>query len=148
MNKFHVTGLAGLFALSACTSPATVPLQGTWQLVSGTIIEKNDTTVTDYTTGKSFIKVINGSHFAFTGHDLVKGKDPATALFASGAGSYTLQGNVYTEKLEYCSARQWEGNEFKFTVSIVNDTLIQQGVEKVEGTNINRLNTEWYVRVK
>jgi hypothetical protein len=43
--------------------------------------------------------------------------------------------------------RAWEQNDFQYTVSIHNDTLIQYGVEKVEATGIDRLNTEKYIRV-
>jgi len=126
---------------------ATLPLQGTWKLLTGITIEKGDSTVTDYTKGKSFIKIINETHFAFMGHDLNKGKD-STAFFSSGSGSYELNDSVYTEHLEYCSDRQWEGNDFHFTVTINNDTLIQQGIEKIEAAGIDRINIEKYIRVK
>lgn len=122
-------------------------LEGTWKLLSGTLIEKGDTTITDYTQKVSFIKVINDSHFAFLQHDLNKGKD-STASFSAGGGAYTLKDSAYTEKLEYCTARDWEGNEFHFTISIQNDTLVQRGVEKVEAAGVERLNIEKYVRVK
>jgi hypothetical protein len=127
--------------------PAVIPLIGTWKLLSGTLIEKGDTTVTDYTKNTSFIKIINDTHFAFMQHDLKKGKDTA-AVFSSGAGSYTLTDSSYTERLEYCSAREWEGNDFKFTVVINGDTLTQTGIEKVESAGVNRLNIEKYIRVK
>ncbi|WP_295116509.1 hypothetical protein [uncultured Chitinophaga sp.] len=148
-RNIHVAALLPLLAFAACTTPAapTNSLQGTWRLISGTTIEKNDTVTTDYTAGKSFIKIINGSHFAFTGHDLVKGKDSANAFFTSGAGTYTLIDGNYTEKLEYCTGRAWEGNEFKFNITIANDTLVQQGVEKVEAAGVDRINIERYVRV-
>lgn len=123
-------------------------LKGTWKLLSGTLIEKGDTTVTDYTKNVSFIKIINDSHFAFLQHDLNKGKDTTTASFSAGGGAYTLKDSAYTEKLEYCTAREWEGNEFHFTISIQNDTLVQRGVEKVEAAGVERLNIEKYVRVK
>ena len=90
----------------------------------------------------------NDTHFAFLKHDLNKGKDTATASFGSGGGSYTLTDSSYTEHLEYCNDRQWEGNDFTFTITIKNDTLIQSGIEKVEGAGINRLNIEKYVRMK
>ena len=122
-------------------------LEGTWKLLSGTLIEKGDTTVTDYTQKVSFIKIINDSHFAFLQHDLNKGKD-STASFSAGGGTYTLKDSAYTEKLEYCTARDWEGNEFHFTIAIQNDTLVQRGVEKVEAAGVERLNIEKYVRVK
>lgn len=123
-----------------------ISLQGTWKLISGTLIEKNDTTVTNYLNDTSFIKIINATHFSFLGHDLTK-KDSA-AFFTCGGGKYDLHDSNYTEHLEYCNAREWEGNDFKFTVRISNDTLIQQGVEKIDSLNINRLNIEKYVRLK
>lgn len=124
-----------------------IPIIGTWKLISGTVIEKGGTVVTDYTQKVSFIKVINDTHFAFLQHDLNKGKDSA-AVFASGGGSYSLKDTLYTEHLEYCSAREWEGNDFIFTINIKNDTLIQSGVEKVENAGVNRVNIEKYIRVK
>jgi hypothetical protein len=120
---------------------------GTWQLITGTTIEKGDTTVTDYTKNISFIKIINNTHFAFLQHDLKKGKDSA-AVFAAGGGTYSLSDSSYTEYLEYSSARDWEANNFKFTVVINNDTLIQSGEEKVESAGVNRVNIERYIRVK
>jgi hypothetical protein len=123
-----------------------VPMEGSWKLLSGTLIEKGDTVITDYTKAVSFIKIINKTHFSFLKHDLNKGKD-STASFDAGGGTYTLKNSVYTENLEYCNAREWEGNSFKFTVSIHNDTLIQTGIEKIEKTGINRLNIEKYLRI-
>jgi hypothetical protein len=126
--------------------PKTKPIIGTWQLLSGTLIEKGDTTVTDYTQKVSFIKIINDTHFAFLQHDLQKGKD--SAVFVAGGGSYSYNDSLYTEHLEYCSAREWEGNDFAFTITIKEDTLIQQGIEKIESEGINRMNIEKYVKVK
>jgi hypothetical protein len=124
-----------------------VPLQGTWQLLSGTIIEKTDTTVTDYTKNIRMIKIINDTHFSFLNHDLKKGVD-STKTFVAGGGRYTLAGDQYTEHLEYCSDRNWESHDFQFRVRIENDTLIQTGTEKIEELGMERLNIEKYIRVK
>jgi hypothetical protein len=121
-----------------------VSLAGSWKLLTGTIIEKGDTTVTDYTKDRSFIKIINDSHFAFLNHTLRKD----TTDFSAGGGTYTLNGNSYTEHLEYCTAKEWEGHDFTFTVTIANDTLIQTGFEKIEAQGIDRKNTEKYIRYK
>lgn len=129
------------------TAPTALPITGTWKLLTGTLVEKGDTTITDYTKNISFIKIINDTHFAFLQHDLKKGKDSG-AVFVSGGGSYSLKDSLYTEHLEYCSAREWEGNDFNFTIRINNDTLIQSGVEKVESAGVNRINIEKYTRVK
>lgn len=128
-------------------NPTSIPIAGTWKLISGTTIEKGDTTVTDYTKNLSFIKIINDTHFAFFNHDLAKGKD-SPAAFSAGGGRYSLKDNMYTEHLEYCSDRAWEGNDFTFTITIHNDTLTQTGVEKVEKAGIDRLNIEKYVRLR
>ena len=126
---------------------SSIPLTGTWKLITGTLIEKGDTVTTDYTKNVSFIKIINDTHFAFLHHDLSKGKDSA-AVFSAGGGSYMLSDSLYTEHLEYCSAREWEGHDFPFTMTIMNDTLIQSGIEKIESAGVNRLNIEKYIRVK
>ena len=125
----------------------TTPIMGTWKLLTGTLIDKGDTSVTDYTKGVEFIKVINNSHFAFLSHDLNKGKN-ADSSFSAGGGHYSLKDSLYTERLEYCNDRQWEGHEFPFTVSINNDTLIQKGIERIDSLGVNRLNIEKYIRVK
>lgn len=150
MRLLVLLAIVFLFAcnLSVDTREPTLPVKGTWQLFSATLVENGDTTTTDYTKEKKFIKIINDSHFSFTSHDLAHGKDAATAMFSAGAGSYTLKDSMYTESLEFCSAREWEGHDFTFVVTIRNDTLVQRGMEKIEGTDVNRLNIEQYVRVK
>jgi hypothetical protein len=132
---------------ASVTETPAIPITGTWKLLTGTLIEKGDTVITRYATDKSFIKIINQTHFAFLQHDLAKGKD-STASFTAGGGRFTLKDSTYTEHLEYCSAREWEGHDFPFTIRIHNDTLIQSGIEKVESAGIERLNIEKYVRVK
>lgn len=122
----------------------TLALQGTWKLITGTLIEKGDTTITDYTKDRSFIKIINESHFSFLHHSLRKD----TTDFSAGGGRYEISGNSYTEHLEYCSAKEWEGHDFNFTMTINGDTLTQQGIEKIEAQGIDRMNIEKYVRVK
>ena len=154
--KIHYVLVSLLTILISCSekpkgnaevSTAT-SIEGTWKLLTGTIVERGDTTITDYTKDKSFIKIINNSHFAFLLHDLGKGKDSSAATFSAGGGSYSLTGNSYIEHLEYCNAREWEDHDFPFTITISGDTLIQSGVEKIEAQGINRINTEKYVRVR
>jgi hypothetical protein len=124
-----------------------MPIIGTWQLVSRTVIEKGDTVTTTSNKSESFIKIINDTHFAFLQHDLKKGKDSA-AVFVAGGGRYSLKDSAYSEHLEYCSARKWEDNDFAFTITLKNDTLTQSGVEKVASAGVDRVNIERYVRVK
>jgi hypothetical protein len=128
-------------------SKSIIPIIGSWKLISGTLVENGDTTVTGYTKNVSFIKIINDTHFAFLEHDLSRGKD-SSAVFVAGGGRYTLADSIYTEHLEYCNDRVWEGNDFSFVVTVKNDTLIQRGIEKVKEAGVNRMNIEMYVRIK
>jgi hypothetical protein len=129
------------------TKEQPLPIIGTWQLISGTTIQKKDTVVVDYSKNQKAIKIVNGTHFCFLIHDLNKGKGPAPS-FTAGGGKYTLVGDKYTEFLEFCNDRQWENNKFEFTITIKGDTLIQKGIEKIDSLGINRINLEKYYRVK
>jgi hypothetical protein len=122
-------------------------LIGTWELVSATSTEK-DSTVSTFNPKVRMIKIINPTHFAFLSHDLNMGKDSTTAAYTAGGGTYTLQDSIYIEHLDYFIDRQWENNKFEFVVKIVNDTLIQKGVEKVEKLGIDHIIIEKYKRVK
>ena len=152
-NKIGFTSI--LIILVSCNiavqnnemKPSVIPIQGTWKLLSGTLIEKGDTIVTDYTKGREFVKIINDTYFAFLSHDLDKGKNSDSA-FSAGGGDYSLKDSSYTEHLVYCNDRQWERNEFHFTVTIKHDTLLQKGIEKIDSIGVNRMNIERYVRVK
>jgi hypothetical protein len=144
--KSYLLPVAFLLLVSCHSAAPSVPIQGTWRLFSGTTITKGDTVFTDYTKEASMIKIINASHFAFLKHDLNPPKDSFNH-FDAGGGSYTLTGDQYAEHLDYYSDRNWEGKPFSFTVSIVNDTLIQRGIEKVEKEGVNREIIERYVRV-
>lgn len=152
--KIIIGALLIICTLQSCTAKTSIevkgpslPIEGTWKLITGTLIEKGDTVVTQYTKNISFIKIINNTHFAFMLHDLKKGKD-TTATYSSGGGAYTLKDSLYTEHLEYCSDRAAEGYDFTFTIRINNDTLTQHGIEKIESKGIERMNTEVYVRIK
>lgn len=141
-----------VLTMAACQNPATNnaqtnfnPLIGTWKLIEGRLVENGQTTVTRYTGDTSFIKVINPTHFAFLQHD---NKKDSTGFFSAGGGHYTLKDSLYTEHLEYCNARAWEGNEFEFTVRIKGDTLIQSGIEKIDSLGIDRTNMEIYTRTE
>lgn len=151
---FLLTGLA--LCLTACNRVASKPpageetgVVGTWKLVSNKIIEKGDTVIAYPLKGKEelMIKMFNATHFSFFRHDLSHGK-AAEPVYDTGAGTYTLDGADYAEKLEFCNYREWEGHDFKFKLTISNDTLVQRGVEKIDSLQVNREIIETYVRIK
>ncbi|MBS1665584.1 MAG: hypothetical protein JST68_31380 [Bacteroidetes bacterium] len=134
-----------LFACQSSSAPAIV---GTWRLVSGTTITKGVSEVTDYYSKNTrMLKIINGTHFTFIKHDINSPKDSSNH-FDAGGGSYTLDGNQYTEHLDFYGDKNWEGKTFTFTVTINGDTLVQRGMEKVEGAGVDREIIEKYIREK
>ncbi|WP_375445711.1 hypothetical protein [uncultured Fibrella sp.] len=135
------------FVLAGCAKPEKpTSIVGTWELVSATSIEKGKSEST-FDPKRKMIKIINDTHFAFLNHAIGAASDSAAAPFSAGGGKYTLDGNVYTEHLDYFTDKQWEGNTFEFTVHFLNDTLIQRGVEKVEKLNVDHVIIEKYIRV-
>ena len=128
------------------TDQSTLPIVGTWELISATSTER-DSTFSTFNPNNKMIKIITPTHFAFFNHDLTMGKDTATASYSAGGGTYSLTDSLYTEHLKYFNHREWEDHKFQFVVSIKNDTLIQQGIEKVENLGIDRYIMEQYKRV-
>jgi hypothetical protein len=149
MKPILSTTLVCIVLLTACEykpKPES-PITGTWKLLSGTTITKGVSVTTDYTKDQEFIKVINDSHFAFLKHGKNIQKDSSNH-FDAGGGAYSINGDKYTEHLDYYGDKNWEGKSFDFTVSIRGDTLVQEGQEKVEKENINRTIIEKYIRLK
>lgn len=152
--------IPALLVLAACNQPgkentasangsdSTSSVQGSWKLVSAIKIKQGDTLVTYPEKGQEdeMIKVINADHFAFFKHDLNHGK--GKAIYDSGAGTYTLKGDDYTENLQYCNYREWEGHSFNFKVSFKGDSLIQKGIEKIDSLKIDQEIIETYVKLK
>ncbi len=153
MKKIIYFTLLVCFVIGACTTKQkkeqhhnkTVAIEGAWKLISGITIENGDTIFTDYTKDQEAIKIIGTTHFSFFRHDLNAGKD-SLAIFVSGGGTYSLDGDNYKEHLKYCNFRSWEGLTFDFTVSVRNDTLIQSGIEKIATLQIDRKIIETYIK--
>lgn len=147
-------GFVGMIVmLTACNQteqsnePTSLPLMGTWELIAATTIEK-DTSFSTFDAGRKMIKIINPTHFAFLNHAIRAEKDTSNATFIAGGGTYTLVDSIYTEQLEYFVDPAWENKTFEFVVKISNDTLIQEGVEKIEELGIDHVIVEKYKRVK
>ncbi|WP_447642205.1 MULTISPECIES: hypothetical protein [Chitinophagaceae] len=122
-------------------------LSGTYRLLESKTINGNDTTLAfSDTTKTEMFKMFNQDHFAFFNHDKEhgKGKEP---LFVSGGGTYTLNGNQYQEYLQYCTARDWENQAFKFELTQKGDTLIQKGEEELPKLGIKQTIVETYIRI-
>lgn len=145
----NILMLFAVLLLLACSNKnediKDLDIQGTWQLISATTIDKGKSQTTDYSGKLKMIKMFNDTHFAFLKHSL-DSKD--TSSFDAGGGTFVLKGEDYTEHLEYYKNKNWEGKTFNFKLAIHQDTLIQKGIEKVEADGVDRVIIEKYIRLK
>jgi hypothetical protein len=145
-GKSVLLSIVAFVAFSCNQTSQPTSLIGTWELIASTSTEKGKT-VSTFDSKRKMIKIINPTHFAFLNHNISADTDSTATPFSAGGGKYTLAGNVYTEYLDYFTDKRWEGNKFEFTVNLLNDTLIQRGVEKVEKLNVDHILIETYKRV-
>lgn len=141
--------LPALLLLSGCQTGETAGLSGTYRLLHSMTVKGMDTTYVKVDTSKTeMLKMFNGSHFSFFNHDKTKGTDSLNTLFVSGAGTYTLKGDNYTENLDFINFRDWEGKQFHFRLEFKGDTLIQTGEEVIPELGVNQTIRETYIKVK
>ena len=114
---------------------------GTWKMIYAETIE-NDSLKVKELSNTSFIKIINKTHFSFFNQEY-----NSTKNYYSGAGTYTLNKNNYTETLQYTTVAQIKNHQFSFLIELKGDTLIQSGIEKVEAAGINRKIIEKYLKI-
>jgi hypothetical protein len=109
-------------ALLGCISEKKNAIEGTWRVVAGTM-KTADTTIS-YSEANLFgMKMIVGNQWAVFGQHL---GDADTLAYFSG-GTYTLEGNIYTESIKYNILKSRSGRVFPFEVEVRNDTLFQKG---------------------
>lgn len=142
--KYLVFSILVLCLLNCTNKPHVKPpneLIGTWKMVYAEIKE-NDSLKVKNLSSTNFIKIINASHFSFFNQDKGSSKN-----FYGGAGTYTLNGEHYIEKLSYTSLDAVRDHEFRFRIQIKGDTLIQSGLEEVKAAGINREIIEKYIKL-
>lgn len=127
--------------VSEPTSKGEAGIEGSWKLVYADIREKDTIMIKDLTK-TAFIKILNKTHFAFFNQDHGTGEN-----FMSGAGTYTFDGENYTETLDFIQVTELRGHVFPFRAEIKGDSLIQQGHEFAEEAGLDRYILEKYVRI-
>jgi len=88
----------------ACTSqkaieedtPEEISLEGTWRLVKTIEIGHEDITNRKDSKQKMYMKHINKTHWTWAEYDYATDQ-----LLGAGGGTYTLEGNVYTEDIKF-----------------------------------------------
>jgi lipocalin-like protein len=129
MKMIAVLFLVLLSVSSTVTAQTPCDLEGAWQLVSA---KYNNEPAPATFTG---IKMFSKTHFAVVGEDTAFRRPtftPAEALnfysnIVAVAGTYTVSGNTWTEKLEHSTVPSLVGLSIPFQCQREGDRLIQKG---------------------
>lgn len=115
-----------MLTISASTSEKAkkekVSIQGTWQLVSYKY-GSSASGFTDVMDNIRRLKVISEAHFIWVQFDTLSGR-----ISSSAGGSYTLNGNAYSEYLEYgLGMDQYIKQYHNYTVKVEGDLQFLSG---------------------
>jgi hypothetical protein len=106
--------------------PHRHPLEGTWEMVAQTIIHP-DRVEYPLEMGKMLpgnrrqIKILSGSHFAF-GRQSEDGEE-----ITAGGGRYVIEGDTYTEIIEYHTSAPLVGTRIPFNWRIEGELWYHSG---------------------
>ncbi|WP_052262496.1 lipocalin-like domain-containing protein [Pseudoalteromonas luteoviolacea] len=136
------TLLLSLGMLGGCqtsnNSTQTDTLEGEWQLELETLTIGEQKYTTFDGTNREMKKIFTDSHFAFSSigtnrprfssYSLTK-EQKAIAFdnFGGSLGRYSYENNILTEHIEYSSFPNYEGVSIPFKITIMGDTMIQEG---------------------
>jgi hypothetical protein len=108
--------------LNAQQETAKSAHQGTWKLVS---MKYGDATeFTNFPDGQQRLKLITQTHFTWVQYDMSTKKVQSVA-----GGSYTLEGDIYTETIEFAGEGMttYLGGKHAFTITINGDKFFLSG---------------------
>jgi hypothetical protein len=97
------------------------PLDGAWEMVRGTQTGADGTVVEISRSDRQALKIIGSGHFVYIS------QDGPEAFHGAHGGRCTIDGNQYTEHVEYASLEQMRGQSYTFEFRLEGDELRVQG---------------------
>lgn len=146
MKKTLLLSALFLAIVAGCKQAPVNPVEGAWYLIYAKTVS-NDTVIDSYPEMHqgSQVKMWSDNYWMFVG---INQKD-TTVLNKFGGGSYTLDGVVYRETIEYHYVKDYVGKTLGMRIVVENDTLMQVWPADNQG-EVDKSNyfSEKYVRVK
>jgi hypothetical protein len=142
MKKLIFLGLIVFVTIGSYAQGKKSSIEGAWKLIYGkwTMI---DQTFPAKIQG-SAIKIWTKEHFAFVG----RFKEDTTVMDNYGWGTYTLDGNKYSENIVLHTDKASIGKIINLILEIRNDTLTQSFPAGANWKLPEKYSTEKYVRLK
>jgi hypothetical protein len=103
------------------------------------------------------IKILTKTHWAYLSQDrsapkLTNGSDAellaAAKTFGAGGGTYTLDGDTYTEHVEFFAAPNFVGTSIKFKIKWEGDEWIQTGSLPIKALGLGDKDMDLYERYR
>ena len=125
--------VAAALGLQGCAQEKPGPLEGAWELVDAQYTPADAAFSLDKTRQ---IKILTSTHWAFLSQDRspaapATGGDAAqsaaASTFAAGGGTYKLDGDTYTEHIEFFAAPKFVGTSIIFKIKWDGDEWVQTG---------------------
>jgi hypothetical protein len=144
-------------SLLGCDSGKPNTVEGVWELVTAKETPP-DTTIQYSGTDHRQIKIITKSHFAFiyqkaggekfTGEGTDEQVLKRAKSFFAGGGTYSLDGDTYTEHIEFFFHPNFIGMSIPFKVKIEGDRLVQTGTMPYKAAGVSDRDVELYEEYK
>lgn len=129
----YILWIAFAGILAGCTqssnevsdSPEPVSLEGSWKIVAQIDHDSGQTDWEDFGSGLIYQKHLTPTHFTWFSYN-----PEDDVLEGAGGGSYTLEGNTYTEHIEFFHPADagYVGQSIVFTAEVDGDTWIHRGM--------------------
>lgn len=96
MSLLLILNLGCTFEKGSEGDTRDISLEGTWRLVKTIEIGHEDTTDRRDSGNKMYMKHLNKTHWTWAEYDYANNR-----LLGAGGGTYTLEGNIYTEDIQF-----------------------------------------------
>jgi hypothetical protein len=153
MMSIAITAAAAM-CLTGCAPEKASPLEGAWELVDAKYTPPDPTFSLSR---QRQIKILTKTHWAYLSQDrsapkLTNGSDAellaAAKTFGAGGGTYTLDGDTYTEHVEFFAAPNFVGASIKFKIKWEGDEWIQTGTLPIKALGLGDKDVELYERYR
>ena len=148
--------IAGLLiGLQGCASQAVSPLEGAWELVEAKYTPPDPTfTFADWRQ----IKILTKTHWVFLSQKRAAPKLTsstndtellaAAKAFVAGGGTYALDGDTYTEHIEFFNTPNYVNMSLPWKIKWEGDEWIQTGTFPMKALGLADHDTELYERYR
>jgi hypothetical protein len=152
MSIAIVAGIA--IGLQGCAPEKASALEGAWELIDAKYTPADPTfSLSSYRQ----IKILTKTHWAFLSQErsaqkMTSGSDAellaAAKTFSAGGGTYILEGDTYTEHVEFFGIPNFVGTALKFKIKWEGDEWIQTGILPIKALGMGDKDVELYERYR